>query len=175
MFFSSKKKEEAPRTAMPAMATAPAAPLMREEEPPAPVAEHRENNVKKREQSPMEYEVLISQNTVINGNINIKGFTRIDGTVDGTIAVDSDLFIGETGNIKASIYAQNAVIAGTIHGNIACKGRLELMSKAKVIGNIKCGVLVVAEGAVFRGESSGFEDQKAYEDGAQADAPQHAE
>lgn len=167
MFFT-RKKEEQPKV------TAAAEPIVvphaAEEAVPQPPVE-KPATIKKREHGKMEYEVLISQNTVINGNINIKGFTRIDGTVDGTIAVDSDLFIGETGNIKASIYAQNAVIAGTINGNIACKGRLELMSKAKVMGNIKCGVLVIAEGAIFRGESSGFEDQPVYgEEAAQENA-----
>lgn len=166
MFFSRKKEEEPKVTA--AEPIAPAA----QEEQHAPVMEPKANNTRKREHMPMEYEVLISQNTIINGNINIKGFTRIDGTVDGTIAVDSDLFIGETGNIKATIYAQNAVIAGTVTGNVSCKGRLELMSKAKLYGNIKCGVLVISEGAIFRGESSGFEDQKAYEGDKGAETPE---
>lgn len=32
----------------------------------------------------MDYEVIISQNTAINGNISINGCTRIDGVIDGT-------------------------------------------------------------------------------------------
>ena len=112
----------------------------------------------KKEFKPMDYEVIISQNTAINGNISINGCTRIDGVIDGTLAVDSDLFIGESGNIRATVYAKNATISGQVTGNISCKERLELTSNAKVFGDIKCTTLIIAEGAVFRGKCAGFEN-----------------
>ena len=100
----------------------------------------------------MEYEVLIGKNTAINGNININGCTRIDGAIDGTIAVDNDLLVGATAMIRASVYTQNAVVSGTIIGNVICRGRLELTSTAKLTGDIKCGKIVIAEGAIFNGK-----------------------
>ena len=112
----------------------------------------------------MDYEVIISQNTAINGNISINGCTRIDGVIDGTLAGDSGLFIGESGNIRATVYAKNATISGQVTGNISCKERLELTSNAKVYGDIKCTTLIIAEGAVFRGKCAGFES---YEDAAE--------
>ena len=112
----------------------------------------------KKEFKPMDYEVIISQNTAINGNISINGCTRIDGVIDGTLAVDNDLFIGESGNIRATVYAKNATISGQVTGNISCKERLELTSNAKVFGDIKCTTLTIAEGAVFRGKCAGFEN-----------------
>ena len=118
----------------------------------------------KKELRPMDYEVIISQNTAINGNISINGCTRIDGVIDGTLAVDSDLFICESGNIRATVYAKNATISGQVTGNISCKERLELTSNAKVFGDIKCTTLIIAEGAVFRGKCAGFEN---YEDVAE--------
>ena len=118
----------------------------------------------KKEFRPMDYEVIISQNTAINGNISINGCTRIDGVIDGTLAVDNDLFIGESGNIRATVYAKNATISGQVTGNISCKERLELTSNAKVFGDIKCTTLIIAEGAVFRGKCAGFEN---YEDVAE--------
>ena len=118
----------------------------------------------KKEFRVMDYEVIISQNTAINGNISINGCTRIDGVIDGTLAVDSDLFIGESGNIRATVYAKNATISGQVTGNISCKERLELTSNAKVFGDIKCTTLIIAEGAVFRGKCAGFEN---YEDVAE--------
>ena len=118
----------------------------------------------KKEFKPMDYEVIISQNTAVNGNISINGCTRIDGVIDGTLAVDSDLFIGESGNIRATVYAKNATISGQVTGNISCKERLELTSNAKVFGDIKCTTLIIAEGAVFRGKCAGFEN---YEDVAE--------
>ncbi len=112
----------------------------------------KSSSLRKKEFGKMEYEVLIGKNTAINGNININGCTRIDGVIDGTLAVDSDLFIGETGVIRATVYAQNASIAGTVTANIVCRGRLELTPTARITGDIKCGTLVIAEGAEFNGK-----------------------
>lgn len=105
------------------------------------------------------YDVLIGKNTVINGNISVQGCTRIDGYIEGTLAVDNMLHIGESGVVKAPIYARDAVIAGTVFGNIVCKGRLQLTTTAKVTGNLKCSSLSIPDGAYFRGSSSGFDDQ----------------
>ena len=137
-------------------------PVQEPEPIPAPVV--IPTKTIKKELRPMDYEVIISQNTAINGNISINGCTRIDGVIDGTLAVDSDLFIGESGNIRATVYAKNATISGQVTGNISCKERLELTSNAKVFGDIKCTTLIIAEGAVFRGKCAGFEN---YEDVAE--------
>ena len=131
-------------------------PVQEPEPIPAPVV--IPTNTIKKEFRPMDYEVIISQNTAINGNISINGCTRIDGVIDGTLAVDNDLFIGESGNIRATVYAKNATISGQVTGNISCKERLELTSNAKVFGDIKCTTLIIAEGAVFRGKCAGFEN-----------------
>ena len=150
--------EEAPQTV-----TEVAPQPVQEPEPiPAPVV--IPTKTIKKEFRPMDYEVIISQNTAINGNISINGCTRIDGVIDGTLAVDNDLFIGESGNIRATVYAKNATISGQVTGNISCKERLELTSNAKVFGDIKCTTLIIAEGAIFRGKCAGFES---YEDAAE--------
>ena len=151
--------EEAPQTV-----TEVAPQPVQEPEPiPAPPVVIPTKTIKK-EFRPMDYEVIISQNTAINGNISINGCTRIDGVIDGTLAVDNDLFIGESGNIRATVYAKNSTISGQVTGNISCKERLELTSNAKVFGDIKCTTLIIAEGAVFRGKCAGFEN---YEDVAE--------
>lgn len=150
MFGFGKKKEEQTPVEN-AMVVAHPEPVVVVEEPKKAVA------LKKKEFGKMEYEVLIGKNTAINGNININGCTRIDGIIDGTLAVDSDLFIGESGMIRAAVYAQNATISGTVTGNIVCRGRLELMSTAKITGDIKCGTLVIAEGATFNGKCGSIE------------------
>ena len=145
--------EEAPQTV-----TEVAPQPVQEPEPiPAPPVVIPTKTIKK-EFRPMDYEVIISQNTAINGNISINGCTRIDGVIDGTLAVDNDLFIGESGNIRATVYAKNATISGQKTGNISCKERWELTSNAKVFGDIKCTTLIIDEGAIFRGKCAGFED-----------------
>lgn len=110
-----------------------------------------------------EYEVVISKNTFINGDTTITGKTRIDGTIEGNLTVDSDLLVGETGLIKAKIIVKNAIICGTIEGDLLCRGRLQLNSTARVTGDIKTHVLVVAEGAALRGTFSEIEPEEVAE------------
>lgn len=164
MFFFSKKSQpvEAEATQPAVEPTAPAAePEAEAKEMPKPVILPKKTV--KKEFRKMDYEVIISQNTAINGNISINGCTRIDGVIDGTLAVDNDLFIGESGNIRATVYAKNATISGQVTGNITCKEKLQLTSNAKVYGDIKCQTLVIAEGAIFRGKCGGFESGEAAE------------
>ncbi len=156
LFFSKKEKPveaKAPQTSdeLPIQTT-----VAQQEEKPKPPPVTPIKKVKK-ELKKMDYEVIISQNTAINGNISINGCTRIDGVIDGTLAVDNDLFIGESGNIRATVYAKNATISGQVTGNITCKEKLQLTANAKVFGDIKCQTLVIAEGAIFRGKCGGFE------------------
>ncbi len=152
MFGFGKKKEEQKPVENAMVVAAPEAVVVVEEPKRT-----------KKERIRMEYEVIIGKNTAIIGNININGRTRIDGVIDGTLAVDSDLFIGESGVIRATIYAQNATISGTVTGNIVCRGKLELMPAAKITGDIKCGTLVISEGAVFNGKCGSIENPEAIE------------
>ena len=163
LFFSKKNKPEATEVQQ----TAASEPVLaKEPEPeikPAPKPTILPKKTVKKEIKRMDYEVIISQNTAINGNISINGCTRIDGVIDGTLAVDNDLFIGESGNIRATVYAKNATISGQVTGNITCKEKLQLTSNAKVFGDIKCQTLVIAEGAIFRGKCGGFDSNDAAE------------
>lgn len=163
LFFSKKDKQVEAETTQ---AAAPEPAPVKEAEPEAktpPKPTLLPKKTIKKEIRKMDYEVIISQNTAINGNISINGCTRIDGVIDGTLAVDNDLFIGESGNIRATVYAKNATISGQVTGNITCKEKLQLTSNAKVFGDIKCQTLVIAEGAIFRGKCGGFDSNEAAE------------
>lgn len=97
----------------------------------------------------MEYEVIIGKNTTFKGEISIDGAARIDGRVEGTICVNNDMFVGETGHIEGDVEVVNATVSGTVVGNIKCSTRLELLSTSSISGDIECGALIVAEGATI--------------------------
>lgn len=96
-------------------------------------------------------ETIIGRDTHIKGTITAGGIIRIDGQVEGEIITTGDVVIGETGDIKALIRARSATIAGTVYGDADIFDKLELTSSAKLYGDIKTGVLIIGEGAVFRG------------------------
>ena len=96
-------------------------------------------------------ETIIGPGTSIKGTISARSTVRIDGELDGDINAAADLIVGETGNVKNQINARNAVIAGTVAGKVDVQGKLELLPTAKVYADLTVGSLVIADGAVFKG------------------------
>jgi len=83
-----------------------------------------------------------------NSPINL----RISGKFEGELETKGTLTIGEKADIKAKIIkGENIIIFGKVKGDIICSKRLEIFKPAKVAGNIKTPILVIAEGAVLSG------------------------
>lgn len=94
----------------------------------------------------------------LNAGTYFKGILRsersigIDGHFEGEIQSEADIVIGREAEVKANIKASNVIISGKVMGHIAC-ATLEIQSSGKVFGNIAAGSLLIAMGAVFRGQS----------------------
>lgn len=98
-------------------------------------------------------ETIIGEGTQIKGDIQASGVVRIDGCLEGSIDHKGDLIIGPKGKAIATIQAKGLAIAGEVRGELQIEGKLELLSGAKLYGDIRCGHLVVHEGAMFHGRS----------------------
>ena len=96
-------------------------------------------------------ETIISSDAVFKGSINFKGVLRIDGKFQGDIISQGTLYIGKTGEVKASIRAESVIVEGKVKGNIQADNRVELKSSAKLFGDIKASRLVIEEGVSFVG------------------------
>jgi len=77
---------------------------------------------------------------------------RIEGQVEGEIASEDTLTIGESAVLKAKINGTSVVVHGQVTGDIAARSLLELHATAKVVGNISSPRLIVHEGAIFEGQ-----------------------
>ena len=96
-------------------------------------------------------ETLIGQSTTLKGSLSSNGALRIDGKFDGDIATTADIIVGESAVITATVAAKNAVVAGSITGNMDIGDKLELLPTAKVVGDLRVGSLIIGEGAIFKG------------------------
>ncbi|HHU50513.1 MAG TPA: polymer-forming cytoskeletal protein [Firmicutes bacterium] len=96
-------------------------------------------------------DTLIGKDSTFTGNIESAGTIRIDGNFEGEISTKGDLVIGENGQVKGKVKAQNIVVAGKMEGELEASGKLELVPSANVQGEVKMMLLVVEEGAVFQG------------------------
>jgi len=98
--------------------------------------------------------MIVGKDTVFKGDVNLKELIRVDGVFEGNIKTTNTLIVGETGNIKGSVKAQDATVAGTFNGDLTIGGKLELLDTARIFGEIKAGSLVTNEGAIFQGTCS---------------------
>lgn len=94
---------------------------------------------------------IIGSSIVIDGEITGDEDLIIQGTVKGRIALKESLFVESSGNVEADIETQNVDISGQVTGNIAASDKVELKSQCRMVGDIKAPRILIADGAVFKG------------------------
>lgn len=99
-------------------------------------------------------ETVIGEGTEIKGTIESSGVVRVDGYLEGTIKHNGDLVVGPKGRIHANIQSKGLAMSGEVCGDVVVEGKLELLPGARLQGDIRCGHLVVHEGAIFQGRSN---------------------
>jgi cytoskeletal protein CcmA (bactofilin family) len=105
---------------------------------------------------------VLGANTTIKGEILGDEDVVIEGTVEGQIRIGRELRIGQGGKVRATVSAQSVVVSGEMQGDCEAVTRVEIQATGRLIGNIRAPKIVIAEGAVFRGNSdmSGRSDRK---------------
>ena len=94
---------------------------------------------------------LIGKGAVFDGNLSAPETVRVDGTLNGNCDCKELLIVGVDGKINGDITTQNIIISGKVDGDIEAKGKLELLSTGKLVGNIIARSLVIDEDASFDG------------------------
>ena len=108
---------------------------------------------------------VISEETVIEGTVEVGESIRVDGEIKGKLIAAGDVFIGKGGKLQADIKAGNVMIAGLVEGNVEAKGKLEIVSTGKLSGDICISNLIIHDGGVFEGNStSSFEGAELVEE-----------
>jgi len=155
LFGKDRERDDRPRASAPATtASAPATTVSAPE--PAP----REVEMFDRDQKPTRPEDLgatsafLGKGTKIVGKLSFEGSVRIEGQIEGEIAAQDTLTIGESAVVKAKVTGTSVIVHGQVTGDIQARTRLELRAPSKVVGNINSGSLVIHEGAVFEGQCS---------------------
>lgn len=77
----------------------------------------------------------------------------VQGPVEGDIRSTSEVEVGETGVVKATISARTIVISGRVIGDCTASEKLEIRASGKLSGSIHAARIVIAEGAEFKGTS----------------------
>ena len=80
---------------------------------------------------------FISNNLVLNGNMEFQGNIRIDGKVTGKIQSQGTVTVGEEAQIDADIIAEDVVSSGKTKGSIFAEESVYLNQNGELVGNIK--------------------------------------
>ena len=101
-------------------------------------------------------DTLIGRGCRIDGDLVFRGGLRIDGQVHGDIRAESVqegyLMIARSGQIHGEIRASHVVIDGQVQGNLHITGRVELLARARIIGDIHYLSLGMQAGAAVTGQ-----------------------
>ncbi|MBN1564995.1 MAG: polymer-forming cytoskeletal protein [Anaerolineae bacterium] len=100
---------------------------------------------------PMGFETILGESATLKGELRSQGNTRLDGTFEGTLEIDGNVLVGETGKITADINAKNISIAGAVRGNVSGK-KVQLLRTARVWGDISAAAISTEEGAFIDGK-----------------------
>ena len=98
------------------------------------------------------FESSLGKNTVFKGVISGKGHCIVYGAGEGECLLDGTFVIAESGSWVGKIDVENLIIAGKVDGELKANSKIEILSSARVKGQIESVVMAIAEGAVHEGE-----------------------
>ncbi len=115
---------------------------------------------------------LIADNLHIVGDVHFNGGLRVDGRIEGNVlgkrGEKSLIVLSEKGCIVGRVHAFDAIINGSVSGDLEVEHFLELQPGARVSGNISYRQLQMECGATVEGNLVRVEAQNAGADKAAA-------
>lgn len=86
------------------------------------------------------------------GDLRGKGGVRIEGALEGEVAVRGMVIIGETGKVTCQVLkAGTVIVAGSVSGQIVAE-KLEIRATGRVYGDVIIQSISTDEGAFLRGK-----------------------
>lgn len=102
---------------------------------------------------------LIAEDVEITGDLHFSGGIRIDGRIKGNVIARGAegqtralLVLSDKGRIEGGVICGDAVINGTVTGDLEVEHLLELQSNARVSGTVRYRHLQMDVGAALRGQ-----------------------
>ncbi len=95
---------------------------------------------------------IISEETVIEGNLISSNSIRLSGCVRGDITSRGLVIVGKGAEVKGNITAESILVAGRVDGNLNSVNKTNIESTGEVYGDIATRRLLVDEESVFFGK-----------------------
>jgi len=86
------------------------------------------------------------------GDLRGKGGVRIEGALEGEVAIHGLVIVGETGRVTSeTVKAESVIVAGVVNGKIVAE-KLEIRATGRVFGDVRTKSFATEEGAFLRGK-----------------------
>ena len=114
------------------------------------------DNKKLKEINTTNVSTIIGEGTVIHGDVGYSGGLHIDGKVVGNVTAENDLAttltLSQLGSIHGSVSVPMVVIDGEVQGDVTAAERVQLVSNARITGNVQYNIIEMAVGAEVNGQ-----------------------
>lgn len=94
---------------------------------------------------------FLDKGVMLEGKIELAGTFRIDCQMKGTIVSNSTVVIGENARVEGEINGNHVVVGGRFEGVLSAKGRVEVLSKGVIRGEVRAPCLVIEAGGILDG------------------------
>lgn len=96
---------------------------------------------------------LLAKGVVLKGEIRVEGTVRIDGRLEGEVHTTGQVIVGEEGIVTGTIHAGTLINSGKIKATVTATERAQILKTGILIGEVRCPLFSMEEGAKFQGVS----------------------
>ena len=108
------------------------------------------SNDERKKESPL---VILGRQTSFNGILKFSETLRVRGKFNGTIEASGDLIVDKDAELETdNISVSSLTVYGSVKGDIHALDKVDMMSGAKVRGDVAAARLRIADGVLFEGQ-----------------------
>lgn len=94
---------------------------------------------------------VLGRGARVRGRVGGEGDLRVEGSIEGDVALTGELSIEEGGSVAGNVGASAVLVGGALTGDVAATGAVVIRATARVEGNMSGAEVSLEEGASFSG------------------------
>ncbi|MCP9471483.1 MAG: polymer-forming cytoskeletal protein [Nitrospira sp.] len=96
---------------------------------------------------------ILGKDVVFKGIAHFEGVVQLDSRFEGDIHTTGTIVIGEHAVVHGTLNVGALISSGKIKGTVTARQKIHLLKQAVLIGDVRTPVLLIEEGAYFKGLS----------------------